>query len=133
MSEENVQIVRRGLEAFNRGDLDEALEMLDPRVEVKTLLSGSARGHDEVRAVILERENEMGAVRYFPKDLIDAGDTIVGVVRAAGKGRFSGISDTDFPAGQQLAFVWTFRDGLVVRQEMFSTKDEALEAAGLRE
>ena len=112
MSQENVEMVRRGLEAFNRGDLDEALEMYDPQVEVKTLLSGSANGREEVRAVILDREKEMGAVQYVPKDLIDAGDTIVGVVRAAGTGRFSGISDTDFPAGQQLAFVWTFQTAL---------------------
>ena len=133
MSQENVEIIRRGLESFNQGDLDGALAMYDPQVEVRTLLSGSAQGIDEVRAVILEREKEMGAVQYVPENLIDAGDTIVGVVRAAGRGRLSGISDTDFPAGQLLAFVWTIRNGLVVRQEMFSTKAEALKAAGLPE
>jgi ketosteroid isomerase-like protein len=133
MSQENVEVVRRGLEAFNQGDIDGALDMYDPRVEVRTLLSGSARGRHEVRAAILEREKEVGAVQYLPEDLIDVGDTIIGVVRAKGKGRLSGISDKDFPAGQQLVFVWTLRGGLVIRQEMFSSKAEALEAVALRE
>jgi ketosteroid isomerase-like protein len=133
MSQENVEIVRRGLEAFNQGDLDGALGMYDPQVEVRTLLSGSAHGIDEVRAVILEREKEVGAVQYLPDELIDAGDTIVGVVRATGRGRLSRISDADFPAGQRLVFVWKIQHGLVVRQEMFSSKSEALKAAGLSE
>ena len=133
MSQENVEIVRRSLDAFNRGDVDEALDMYDPQAEVKTLMSGSAHGRQELRAVILEREKEMGAVQYLPEDFIDAGDTIIGVVRATGRGRLSGISDTDFPVAPQLAVVWTFKNGLVIRQEMFSSKAEAVEAAGLSE
>lgn len=42
-------------------------------------------------------------------------------------------SPRDFPAAQQLFFVCTFRGGLVIRQEMLSSKAEALEAAGLSE
>jgi ketosteroid isomerase-like protein len=134
MSRENVEVVRRGLEAFNRGELDGALDMYDPQVEVKTLLSGSARGREQVRAVVERREKEMGPLRYLPEDFIDAGETVVGVVRAIdARGRLSGISDRDFAADQQFAFVWTVRSGLVVRQEMFRNKSEALEAVGLRE
>ena len=133
MSKENVEIVRQSVEAFNQGDLDGALEMYDPRAEVATLLSGTARGHGEIRAVILEREKAMGAVRYLLEEVIDAGDTIVGVVSATGKGRLSGISEADFPAAQHLAIVWTLRAGLVIRQEMFTSRAEAIAAAGLRE
>jgi ketosteroid isomerase-like protein len=108
--------------------------MYDPQVEVKTLLSGSARGREHVRAVVEQREKEVGPVRYLPEDFIDAGETVVGVVRAIDAcGRVSGISDRDFAAGQEFAFVWAFRGGLVVRQEMFRNKSEALEAVGLRE
>jgi hypothetical protein len=31
------------------------------------------------------------------------------------------------------AHVWTFRDGLIARMEMYADRSEALEAAGLRE
>ncbi|HSJ18176.1 MAG TPA: nuclear transport factor 2 family protein [Solirubrobacterales bacterium] len=133
MSQENVEVIRRGLQAFNQGDLDRALSMYDPRVEVRTLLSGTAHGRDQVRAAILEREKEVGGVQYIPEDLIDAGDMVVGVVNASGRGRLSGISEKEFPAAQQFAFVWTLRGGLVIRQEMFSSRAEALEAAGLEE
>ena len=128
-----MEVIRRGLQAFNQGDLDRALAMYDPRVEVRTLFSGTAHGRDQVRAVILEREKEMGGVQYIPEELIDAGDVVVGIVRVSGRGRLSGITERDFPAAQQLAFVWTVRGGLVIRQEMFSSKAEAVEAAGLRE
>jgi ketosteroid isomerase-like protein len=96
-------------------------------------MSGSAHGAEEVRAVVLEREKEIGGVQYLPQDFIDAGDMIIGVVRASGRSRLSGISDTDFPVAPELAIVWTFREGLVTKQEMFSSNAEALEAAGLAE
>jgi ketosteroid isomerase-like protein len=32
-----------------------------------------------------------------------------------------------------MAVVWTFRQGKIVRVALFTTRDEALEAAGLRE
>ncbi len=133
MSQENVEIARRALEAFNRGDLNGALEMYDPQAVFKTLLSGTARGRDQLRAVVERREEEIGAVQYRPEEFIDAGQTIVGVVRAIhARGRLSGVTDQDFAAATQLAVVWTFRGGLVVGQEMFRSRAEALEAVGLR-
>jgi ketosteroid isomerase-like protein len=33
----------------------------------------------------------------------------------------------------RVAQVWTFRDGLVERMEMYADRDDALEAAGLSE
>jgi hypothetical protein len=35
--------------------------------------------------------------------------------------------------GDRIAFLATFKDGLIVRQQTFRNKDEALEAAGLSE
>ena len=132
MSPENVEIVRRGLEAFNRGDLDEALDTYDPDVELKTLLSGSVHGREQVRATIEQLETEMGPVHYLLEELVDAGDTVVGVVRAAGvQARLSGIRAADFASSQQIAFAWTLRDGLIVRGEIFGSRSEAFEAAGL--
>jgi ketosteroid isomerase-like protein len=37
MSQENIETMRRALEAFNRRDLDELLAIYDPDVEVITL------------------------------------------------------------------------------------------------
>ena len=47
--EQNVELVRRGMEAYNRGDLDTVLEMLSPEVEVfaptDVMNSGTFHGH----------------------------------------------------------------------------------------
>ena len=110
MSQENVEIVRRGLEAFNRGDLEEALDTYHPHVELKTLLSGSVHGRDQFRATIEQLATEMGPVHFLLEELIDAGDMVVGV---------------------QVAFAWTLRNGLIVRGEIFRSRSEAFEAVGL--
>jgi ketosteroid isomerase-like protein len=50
MSQENVETLRRGYEAFNRRDIDGALEGLDPEVEWPNMLEGTIiRGHQAVR------------------------------------------------------------------------------------
>jgi ketosteroid isomerase-like protein len=61
--------------------------------------------------------------------LIDVGDgrVVVGLYQRC-RGRGSGVEVENHP-GQ----VWTFRSGLAVRWETYSTFAEALEAAGLPE
>jgi ketosteroid isomerase-like protein len=48
--EERVELVRRGYEAYNAGDLDALLDLFDPDIEVwaspDMLNSGSYRGHE---------------------------------------------------------------------------------------
>jgi hypothetical protein len=51
-------------------------------------------------------------------------------VRISGRGKRSGVEiEIDMPLWQ----VWTLRDGKAVRWRIFRSKQEALEAAGLRE
>jgi ketosteroid isomerase-like protein len=66
--------------------------------------------------------------RLEPQQVLDLGDRVIGVVRMTGHGAGSGV-----PVSQVVFQVYTFRAGLVVKQEDFGTLDEALEAAGLRE
>ena len=53
MSQENVEIVRRAFEAFNRRDMTAFLDLLDPDVEwvpILAVLEGRVyRGHKDVR------------------------------------------------------------------------------------
>ncbi len=61
---ENVELVRRGYEAFNRGDVDAVLELFDPAVELGVLedspISGEFRGHEGFRRLLAEND-EMSA------------------------------------------------------------------------
>jgi hypothetical protein len=59
---------------------------------------------------------------------IDAGDVVVTVFSQAGTGRGSGVrSERDFFG------VWELEDLRVLRFRLFESREQALEAAGLRE
>jgi hypothetical protein len=63
-----------------------------------------------------------------PEELLDLGERLISVTRISGHGSGSGV-----PVNQFLFQVFTFRRGLVAKQEDFGSREEALEAVGLRE
>ena len=65
----------------------------------------------------------------FEYELVDAGDRVVQLFALRMRGRSTGI---ELPGGR-LAWVYTFRDGLVVHQKLYMSHSEALEAVGLSE
>jgi ketosteroid isomerase-like protein len=131
MSQENVEIVRRGYEHYNRtGEPD--YSVLDPEVVYdvsrRTFDPGVFQGHEGVRefvALVAEQWEEMW---IEPQDFVVAGEDVIVSVQLVGVGKESGAETT-----AHAAHVWTFRDGKVVRQTTFQTMAEALEAAGLSE
>jgi ketosteroid isomerase-like protein len=62
------------------------------------------------------------------EEYISAGEFVVVLCRYTGRGKASGV-DVDVRG----AHVWKMRDGKAVRLEVFSSREKALEAAGLRE
>ena len=129
MSQENVEIVRRLLEAVNRRDWDAMLETGAPEIEIVTLMSGTHRGHAGWRRVVEQMAEEVSGFQFVPEDFIDVGhDRVVAVTRWGGTGRTSGIA-----VFATIVFVHTLRGGLVVRQESFRNRAEALKAVGLEE
>jgi ketosteroid isomerase-like protein len=66
--------------------------------------------------------------RVIPEEFFDAGDQVVVVYRAVGRGKGSGIT-----AERRNAHLWTVRGGKAVRLEIFAEPDDALRAAGLEE
>jgi ketosteroid isomerase-like protein len=130
VSQENVEVVRRLLEACNRRDWDAMLETGDPEIEIVTLMSGTHRGHGAWRRLVEQMAEEVSGFQFVPQDLIDVDqDRVVAVTRWVGTGGTSGIAVPDTTIG----FVYTFREGLVTRQEHFRNKAEAFAAVGLEE
>ena len=128
MSEGNVEKVRAGFAAHNWGDLNAWLDLYDPEVEFETLLLGIHQGKEAMRSLYEENQANQSGYTATPVELIDAGDKVITVVQVGGAGTASQIALDD-----QIAFIQTFKNGLVVREQTFRNREEALQAAGLSE
>jgi ketosteroid isomerase-like protein len=133
MSQENVEVVRRITRAFNEGDVDALVAELDPNVEWEEQsipgVDPVYHGHEGVRRwaqTLLGPELRSLEVRV--DELSEAGDAVIASGRARAEGRSSGV-EIEMP----LQIVFTFREGQVVRRQVFQRREDALEAVGLRE
>jgi ketosteroid isomerase-like protein len=138
MSQENVEIVREAAAAFNRGDLDAWLEYLADDIDYRAVEGalddhGPIHGKDALRAHVDDwidtLDDFMGDFRIEPVELIEAGeDKLIAVTRISGRAKLSGV-ETDIT----YAALYTIRDGKIAQGREYWTKEQALEAAGLRE
>jgi ketosteroid isomerase-like protein len=134
MSEENVKTVRRAVEAFNRGDLDSALELMHPDIEWKTPDSfpdaATYRGREEVREFWKTWRDTFRGFRLDLEECVPVGeDHVLAYLRVSGEGSGSGVG-VKSPVVFQLGEI---RAGQVIWVGMFLSESDALEAAGLRE
>jgi ketosteroid isomerase-like protein len=137
VSEGNVEVVRVLFEAFGRGGTDEVLALAEPYLdpEVEWLqppedVEGEVthRGLDDVRRFF---EQWFEAFADFAVELDgvrDAGEMVVAFVHEHGRGRTSGL-EVDW----RVAYVFSLRDGKVVRLERFWDRAAALNAAEVSE
>ena len=128
MSQENVEAARRCIEAYCRGDYEEASSYLAPDVVWEVGQELPAHGPAAVRNVWRRWDAEWEELETVAEEYIDAGDQLVVIVRYRGRGRFSGVEVNDLQYE-----VHTLRDGQCIRKVEFPTRSQALEAAGLSE
>jgi ketosteroid isomerase-like protein len=128
---QNVELVLKALDAFNRGDIDALVAHTDPDIEFSDFLmemegGGSFRGHRGVRdwwesytAVFPDLSGEISEVR-------DLG--AVTLVHGRVRGRVGTGTDSEAPFEQAFWIVATWRDRQAVGWHSFRTEAEALEA-----
>jgi ketosteroid isomerase-like protein len=126
MSHENLERVKAGFAAHNRGDMEALVEFYDPEVVFETLLLGIHHGNEAIRLIYEENRKTMAGYDVIPVELIEAGDKVVAVAQVVGAGTVSQIAVDD-----RFAFVFTLRGGRCVREQAFRNKEEALDAVGL--
>jgi uncharacterized protein len=130
MSQENVELVKVGYEAFVRGDIAGILEILDPEVEASDPFgfstSDAYRGHEGFVQTVRDGLDAFERYDIKTEEFIDAGNDVVVSVRISGVGRESGAA-----VDMRLFHVWTVRGGKAVLGRTFPTKEAAFEAAGL--
>src|SRR5688572_885906 len=125
MSQENVELVRRIHEAWDREESAGAfiapdVEYVNPSYAVEP---GTRQGRKSFSMVRDTYEDFSIRTERF----IDAGgDDVVVLASYTGSGRGSGV-----PVAGEHGYVWTIREGLAVRFRWFQSHREALEAAGL--
>src|SRR5436190_1645123 len=141
MSPENVEIVRRAYESFNRWAARPETEpfqtagvesLLHPDVEFHTYPSapeaGVYRGRDAVIGYNQRLFEQFASVRVEPEELLAAGDRVVVV-----SSQHAVPKAGDATMVVNVVEVWTIRDGLLAMRRTYPTRAEALEAVGLRE
>jgi ketosteroid isomerase-like protein len=134
MSEENVELIRATVEAFNRNDLDAVVETMHPEVVWHTLDvlpdMGTFRGHEGIRSFWQMWNDTFRGFQLHLEACVPLGeDQVIATFQVSGEGAGSGArveSPTFF-------HVLEIRDGQIVHARMFTTKEEAFEATGLRE
>jgi ketosteroid isomerase-like protein len=128
MSGRNVEIIRGGFEALSEGGVDALLPLIHPEFEMTTPANLAAepdtyRGAEGVRRYFDSFYDAMDEVRFEPGEFREAGERVIAPSTLVARGRATGIE-----VKQQVVLVWTLRDELVIRIEVFATLDEALEA-----
>ena len=133
MSQENLETLKRLNEAFNRRDIDGAVQYLDPEVELHPGIQvpdeeSRYLGRDGLTQWFRSATDAWEMITVEHEELIDRpGDRVLAVERWVFRGRDGIELELELPN------LYTFRDGLIVRIDGFTDKAEALEAAGLRE
>jgi ketosteroid isomerase-like protein len=136
MSQENVEIVRRGYELYAAGDLDGVAALFSADAElagagglgVAGTAAGTRYGPEGFLRATEEAVEAFEDYRTEAEDFIDAGAAVVVPVVITGRGRASGAN-----MEMRLAHLWVLRNGKVIRGEVYRTTEDALEAAGLGE
>jgi ketosteroid isomerase-like protein len=132
MSQENVEIVRRGYERLattlqfvTSATPDFVWDMSNfhgwPEQKLYEGVEGAQTFQDEWTAAWDDWELDVEALH-------DAGDKVVVLARQRGRSKAAGL-----PVDMFFAQVWTLRDGKTTRMEMYSDPNEALKAVGLAE
>ena len=133
MSEENVELARAYVEAFNEGGLDATEHLRHPQIEVfdPPELPDADRYVGE--AAVRERVESYLAVgwngQFSVQEYIDAGDEVVVIWHMTGQAALGGVP-LDVPA---VGHIYYFEEGKARRIRQYLTRAEALKAAGLSE
>jgi ketosteroid isomerase-like protein len=133
MPEQNVELHRRAIEAFNAGDVEAFIALGDRQVEFHSLMTTPGgttyHGHDGVRRYFGDPEDAWGGdFRIEPEAYFGIGEYTLAFLMAHGRGSQSG-APVEMPQTQ----VARWRDGLCVYFKAYVHREEALKDLGVSE
>jgi ketosteroid isomerase-like protein len=130
--ESTIAALRRAYEAFNRGDIDAAIEPLDEQIEWtepgEFPGGGTYRGRAGVKRYLTQSRAAWAEVASEPERFITAGNRVVvfvhARVRPQGSNQWQDV---------RLADVYTVRAGQVTEMRAFADREVALRWAGVQD
>jgi hypothetical protein len=133
MSERNVELHRRVLDAYNARDVEAMIEYCDPSIEcysVFVAVGGAVyHGHDGVRRWHRDLEDAWGdEIRVLPERYFDLGEHTLSFYVMHGRGLHSGAE-----VAMPIAQVFRWCDGLVVYWKAYAHREDALRGLGVSE
>jgi ketosteroid isomerase-like protein len=131
---EPIRMVRQVLDSFARRDVQAALELADPRIELVLPATADVtrggkpyRGFEGVFAYFRDIARVWDELEIVPRDFREVADDVLVFGRLRAR-RVGGLL-LDVPA----QWLFQIRDGKVVYVHSYPSQEEALEAAGLAE
>jgi len=131
VGEESIDLVRRAFSAFAERDPDALLALVGPDVEFFPPTASIAghetpyRGEAGLRQYLDDVARIWEVLEVVPHEYREVGDQVVVLGRVYGRG-VDGLL-VDSPTG----WIWTIDDGKIVAGRVFTSRQEALDAAGL--
>jgi ketosteroid isomerase-like protein len=120
---ENREKLERLYAEWAHGDFSRS-DIFAPDVELESFGMGeqiSGSGHEELIAAMAEWLSAWDRpLTLVADELIGSGDRILALVRWRGRGKGSGVE-----MEAEGAHIWSFREGLVIRFEVYRDRDEA--------
>jgi ketosteroid isomerase-like protein len=127
---ENLELIRGGYTAWNRGDVDGVAAILDEDVEwhghPRLPEPGPYFGRDAVRAWLDDLRGAWEEIEIHPFAFAESGDEVVALVQISGRGRGSGV---EVQSGID-AHVWRIVGGRATRMRWLQG-DKVAERLGL--
>jgi ketosteroid isomerase-like protein len=128
---QRIAILRSAYSAFNRGDIDAAVQSLDPQIDWSEPAEfpggGSYHGREAAKQYLTNSRASVAEVISEPEQFIPAGDRIVVLVYAR-------VRPKDSTTWQEvrLADVYLFRDLTPIQMKAFADRHQALQWANAR-
>ncbi len=130
MSQENVEIVRRGFETWEEGDFGAHLRLVHQDIvcsRVAPLINPKTyHGLDGYLEFAGEWLAPYDDLRFLPSEYTEVGGRIL--VEVPQEGRLAGSNQV---VKGTFWFLMSLRDGKIIRVDTYGERDQALEAAGV--
>lgn len=130
VSQENLEIVKRAIDAFSRGDAAAFAALTTSDLEwisgLGTVEGEIFRGHKGVGAYFSRLNSVLGEFEFIADEFCDLVDGVLVLGRLEGRGR-----DSEDPVYSPVGIIWDLRGGLIWRLRTYLNHAEALKVVGL--